>query len=300
MANDFPSSDGVAPAGSSASGGASGQMANGQIQPRLVAVKSSIEEIVHGNYFEVAGRWEPDYLITPAGRRMSRVNLLGIVVANFFAEDGNYGTVTLDDGTETIRLKSFKGEVKSLRDLQMGQVVSVIGKLRKYKDEVYIAPEAIFQSDLDRLTLRKLELLKERRKIESLKSLVVKTSAEFDEPGKLVDFLSTKYGFDRSVVEAVIIAQNPPSSQQQSQGSYSNEQAVDPQQELQAAPSPTAQKAKQGVLSAIEKTGSTGAEYGAILRETGISSAEVDEAIKELISEGEIFEPKSGRFRRLL
>ncbi len=274
-----------------------------QVQPRLVAVKASISEIAGGNYFEVSGRWEPDYLISPSGRRMSRVNLLGVVVANYFAEDGNYGTVTIDDGTETIRLKAFKGEVKILKELQFGQVVSVIGKLRKYRDEVYISPEAIFPSDLDKLMLRRLELVRETRKVSSLRDLVAKTSAEFDDPSKMVEFLSTKYGFDRSAIEAVIVSQNPsagpgsPAAREQ-QAAAAEEGAEGGAPE--APPSAAAIKAKQAVLSAIEKTGSSGAEYGAILRETGLSSSAVDESIKELISEGEIFEPKSGRFRRLL
>jgi RPA family protein len=264
-----------------------------QIQPRLVAVKAQISDLIAGAYFEVAGKWEPDYLITPAGERVSRVNLIGLVVANFFSEDGNYGTVTVDDGTETIRLKSFKGDVKALKELQIGQVVCVIGKVRKYKDEVYIAPETIVPSDSDREMLRKLELLRNKKRLSSLKELVLKTSPEFDDPAKLIEFLSTKYGFSKESIEAVLISQT-------SSPAAAPAAPIDDSAEPQSEGPKASPKAKATVLAAIESGGSAGVDYGAILKVSGLSAIDVDGAIKELIGEGEIFEPRSGRFRRLL
>lgn len=273
---------------------------NRPIQPRLVAVKTSIKSVLSGNYFQHTGKWEPDYVVTPEGEKVSRINLIGAVVSAYFSEDGNYGAVTLDDGTETIRLKAFKGEIKPLQDLKIGSIVNVIGRLRKYKDELYIAPETIIPSDTQRELLRRLEIEKSKRKLAKLKSLVVENSAEFDEPQKLIDFLSNKYGFSKSAVEAVLLSDTPKSpslesGQEGGEGSSSGEGEGEEESVPKANPN-----LKASVLGAIEKAGSQGIDYSAILRETSLSAGEADPAIKELISEGEIFEPRSGKFKRLV
>ncbi|MFH0961648.1 MAG: OB-fold nucleic acid binding domain-containing protein [archaeon] len=264
-----------------------------QIQPRLVAVKTDLRSIVTGNYFEVSGKWEPDYLITPDGERVSRINLVAFVVSSYFSEDGNYGAVTLDDGTETIRLKSFKGDVKVLKDLKIGSVVNVIGKVRKFRDEVYISPETIVPSDQDRELLRKLEIAKRKLKLKSLRELVIQNSPEFDEPQKLIEFISSKYGFPKETIEAVLLST---SSTPKQPAEIPENLPGDSGDETPKA----SQKAKASVLASIEKASGQGIDYSSILRETALSTQDADTAIKELIAEGEIFEPRSGRFKRLV
>ncbi len=268
---------------------------NRPIQPRLVAVKANIKSVLSGKYFQHTGKWEPDYIVTPNGEKISRINVIGAVVSAYFSEDGNYGAVTIDDGTETIRLKAFKGEIKPLQDLKIGSIVNIIGRLRKYKDELYIAPETIIPSDTQRELLRRLEIEKSNRKLAKLKGLVAENSAEFDEPQKLIDFLSNKYGFSKSAVEAILLSDNPAT-----QTTESGQRAMEDSAEEEEAVPKANPNLKAAILGVIEKSGSQGIDYSAILRETSLSAGEADPAIKELISEGEIFEPRSGKFKRLV
>ena len=74
---------------------------------RQTAVKTRIIDIVGGKFFRQDGK-EPNYLQTASGRKISRVRILATVVGKFTSDDGMFGSVVLDDGTETIRAKTFK------------------------------------------------------------------------------------------------------------------------------------------------------------------------------------------------
>jgi len=73
---------------------------------RLTAKKSSIVEIMKGRFVKKTG-FESSYVLTNLARRLSRVRVLGLVVDKFISDDERYATITLDDGTDTIRCKSF-------------------------------------------------------------------------------------------------------------------------------------------------------------------------------------------------
>ena len=124
---------------------------------RLVAYKAWIRDIVTAPYVQQAG-WEPNY-IELAGVRVSRVNLLASVVGKFVSEDGNYATITLDDGTETIRSKAFGPDVIKLKDTRIGSLVRFIGKIKNYNEETYLAPEIVREvEDPNWIIVRQLEL----------------------------------------------------------------------------------------------------------------------------------------------
>jgi hypothetical protein len=124
---------------------------------RAVARKTWIYSLIKGNFNKSEG-WNPAY-VEHEGEKYSRVSLLATVVAKFLTEDGNYASVTLDDGTETIRLKAFGPDVAKLRDVSIGNVVRCIGKMRMYNEEIYIAPEILRPiDDPNWLLLHKLQL----------------------------------------------------------------------------------------------------------------------------------------------
>ena len=57
-------------------------MAEGDMT-RLTAFKVPVSDIVSGKFIDVEGRWEPNYVITKLGQRVSRVRVMGIVVSKF-------------------------------------------------------------------------------------------------------------------------------------------------------------------------------------------------------------------------
>ena len=65
--------------------------------------------------------------------------------------------MTLDDGSGQIKLKVFGDDSEKFRDVVQGQTVVVIGMVRYWNNETYIAPELVKEKDSKYLMLRKLE-----------------------------------------------------------------------------------------------------------------------------------------------
>ena len=126
---------------------------------RQTAKKVRILDLMSGEWVRKEGM-EPSYVQTKSGEQVSRARILSTVVGKFQAEDGNFASVTLDDGTDTIRAKTFK-TVKPLDSVNVGDIVELIGKVREWNDEVYILPELVRKLvDPNFELLRRLELLR--------------------------------------------------------------------------------------------------------------------------------------------
>ncbi|UCD03666.1 MAG: hypothetical protein JSW73_03945 [Candidatus Woesearchaeota archaeon] len=141
---------------------------------RQVAHKLWISDIVNSNFVKKEG-WDPSY-VEVGDKNVSRVNVIATVVGKFVSEDANYATINLDDGTETIRAKAFGPDVSKVMEVNVGNIIRFIGKVRKYEEEVYLSPEIARQvDDPNWVLVRKLEL-KEPKKIKEEK--VEKVSEE--------------------------------------------------------------------------------------------------------------------------
>jgi len=124
---------------------------------RQTASKVWITDLHNGKYSK-GGGFNPNY-IEVGGKQIARVQLMATIVGKFLSEDGNYGTITLDDGTETIRVKAFGPDVLKLKGAGIGSVVRFIGKPKEYNSEVYLAPEIIREIDNPNwIIVNKLEL----------------------------------------------------------------------------------------------------------------------------------------------
>ncbi|MBD3263236.1 hypothetical protein GF374_02550 [Candidatus Woesearchaeota archaeon] len=124
---------------------------------RIVSKKVWIKDLHSGEYTKTEG-WNPNY-IEINSEKISRVHLIATTVSKFISEDGNYGTITLDDGSETIRIKAFGPDVIKLKDSKIGKLVRFIGKVKEYNDEIYLSPEVIRNiEDPNWMIVHKLEL----------------------------------------------------------------------------------------------------------------------------------------------
>ena len=133
---------------------------------RMTAKKVRIADIASGEWVQQDGM-EPSYVITKSGERVSRARIMATIVSKFLSEDGNFGSVTIDDGTDTIRAKCFK-DMDPLDKAETGQLVDMTGKVREYNGEVYIIPEIIRQvKNPNLLLLRKLEITKRLRDLKA-------------------------------------------------------------------------------------------------------------------------------------
>lgn len=278
---------------------------NRPIGPRLVAFKVQIGDLVNGRFVEVEGKWEPNYLITPMGQKVSRVRVMGRILAKFTNEEGSYGSLTIDDTTGAIRLKAFRTELQLFKDPQIGDLVDCVCKVRTYLDEVYLTPETVAVLDNPNWELlRRLELAQERRRQTGLKETVLKTLDESGGDSTRAKEMLAQKGIPGDIVDAIISAPAQVTSEETA-ATMSVEPAQHEEQQEAAAP-----KEEEGARSAENKVkvmkvleeagGRDGADYGIILQKSGLEAHVLDEVIRELITDGEIFEPKSGRFKRLV
>jgi RPA family protein len=132
---------------------------------RMTARKVRLSELMSGKWVKREGM-EPSFIVTDSGEKISRARVLGTVVGRFLAEDGNFASITLDDGTDTIRAKTFKS-TKPVDEIGVGDLVDLIGKVREYNGEVYIIPEVITRVDPNMELLRRLELIKKARELKA-------------------------------------------------------------------------------------------------------------------------------------
>jgi len=245
---------------------------------RLTAKKASLTEIVHGKFVQKSG-FESNYVLSRLGRKLSRVMVLGLVVDKFMSEDGNYATITLDDGTETLRCKVFVN-TKIFDTINPGDLVQVMGKVREYNGEIYAVPESIRKEEANAETLRMLELKKQndeqRKKIKIVFDLKDQT-ADLNE----LKAVALKQGVSNEEAEGILEAQDLIEAEAEKKSEESS-------------------GAKDAVLKMIdEKDAGNGVDYGEILKGSGLPENVVDSTIQELLESGTCFEPKAGKIKRI-
>lgn len=175
------------------------------------------------------------------GHSLSTVRVMGVVVSKYDSE--KFTIVTLDDSTETISVRAFGEDKGLLENVFVGATIDVIGALREYEEETYIAPRSVWLvEDPNWEVVRNLELL----------------------------IRAKKSGVTTSVEEVL------------------DEEA--PQEE----------DLKPIVLALIEKLDAgDGADYNALLKDSGLEDTLLDRALNKLLSDSEIYEPKIGKFKKV-
>ena len=147
---------------------------------RQTAKKLKLVNLTSGKFEEKEGQ---KILITEYGEEIGRIRILATVVSRFVSEDKEFASVTLDDGTDTIRVKGWK-DTKNLQGLNVGDIIDLIGKVREYNGETYLTNEIVQKIDDPNLELlRKLELL------QKMKSQGIKKKAEVSQPVTKLDSL---------------------------------------------------------------------------------------------------------------
>ena len=147
---------------------------------RLIAHKLWLNSLKEENFVETTGEFESNY-ISVNDKQVSRINIIANVVNKFKSEDGNYIGITIDDSSAQIRLKTWREDTKILENVNIGETIIVIGKVRIYNNEIYVFPEIVKKIDFNQELLRKLELIKEYglpKETLSIKEPEVKTEYE--------------------------------------------------------------------------------------------------------------------------
>ena len=121
---------------------------------RQVAVKTTINLLLSGTYMQ-EDEQSPNFLLTIYDQKIYRLNLVATILNK--EQQGIITNFLIDDGTGTIILRFFE-ENKKVTTLGIGDIVLIIGKLRRYNQEKYLSPEVIKKVPPLWLKERKLEL----------------------------------------------------------------------------------------------------------------------------------------------
>lgn len=132
------------------------------MQGRQTAHKLWIAEIIDADYTREEGEWEPNYLDIK-GIKVARVNVLGTITEVFVNSLGDYAAVTIEDGSASVAIRVFKGDIRLVTGLAIGDSILVIGRPKQYQNEIYIVPEIVRKLDNPAwIKVRKAELIQTR------------------------------------------------------------------------------------------------------------------------------------------
>src|SRR3989344_6588497 len=105
------------------------------IQKRNTAYKIWISDIHNGSFTRDE---EGPYVLQLNGYNVNRVNLIGTIINKQESENGEFIALTLDDGSDAIRIKAWREDISMLKKFHVGDPINIIGRLREYNNERYI------------------------------------------------------------------------------------------------------------------------------------------------------------------
>lgn len=139
---------------------------------RNIAYRLRVGDIVNAKPISIDGKL---IYVDYGGKKVLRVNVIANVVEKF-VNDGEkkYASVTVDDASGQIRLKSFGEDISILKEVSQGDTLQIIGLVREYNGELYLSPEIIKIVESKWNLVRKLEIQKRQRENPPPKEVSVK------------------------------------------------------------------------------------------------------------------------------
>ncbi|MBT4577078.1 hypothetical protein HOM13_03275 [Candidatus Woesearchaeota archaeon] len=226
---------------------------------RQVAFKIWISNLNNGNFVKGSKNGENfiPSCVELKDSQVSRVNIVATIVDVFKSEDGNYFSFTLDDGSGTIRIKAFNEDTNNLIDIEKGDSVLVVGRVREYQEELYLSPEIT-----KKITDPNIELI---RKAELL--------SMYGKPEK--EQLLSRTQFVPAQNQNGI-PQDVPKEQDSSH-----------------------EELRQKIISYLMANDDSGAELSSLSKTIDKDDTITEAVVKELLTEGEIYENKPGHYKAI-
>ena len=236
---------------------------------RIYSIKTDVKHIITGKYVAQEG-FNPNYVLTGSGKRLSRVRVLATVVDKFLAESGKFASITIDDGTDTIRVKAFNA-VSMFDRIDVGSEIDLIARVKEYQGEVYLVPEIITSVEANFHLLRELELREQQRELEKKRKIVLENQKQASDMTELERLMRERFGIQPEEVEAILQVQEEPED-----------------------------KNKDSILKLIEEHDEgNGCDYAELIKISGLPEDVIDSIVNELLSEGVCFEPRPGKIKKL-
>ncbi len=125
---------------------------------RAVAHKIWISDLLNGSYTRGSEQFDIGY-VEVLGLKIAKVNIIGSIVDKFSGE--NHTNAAIDDSSGTLRLRCWGVDSNLLDNINVGDLVLVVGKVKEYNNKIFVSPEIIKKlDDPIWLKVRRLELIK--------------------------------------------------------------------------------------------------------------------------------------------
>lgn len=269
------------------------------MKKRFPASRVYIKDILEGYFVKSEGDFEPNYLITKDARKIYRAKIVGTVIREpLIAEDETYGKFQIDDGTGVIWVLGFRDDTKFAKLVKKGDLVQVIGKIAEWRDDKQILVEGVAKVHPNMWILHRYETLKEK--------------IEHARKAKIAFEIYNTYGI---TAKSKVIAKNKGVPEElletidELYGIIMEEKAMEePVEELieeeiteeGKEENEILEKVKQEILEILRsKKIAVSRKY--ILKKLGEKYDEetIEDAIAELLADGEIYEPETGYYKLL-
>jgi len=249
------------------------------MKKRAASHRLTLEEIHRGEFVSTEEDFELNYLITEDARKIYRAKVVATVVSEpYISDDGAYGRMQLDDGFDTVSASVFREQTSLLENVGMGDLIQVIGKIREWQGEKQLTLEAVAKVNPNFLILHRLEILKARKEHQEILRKAQKIYSEEGEKVRSARERAKQEGIPTDIVEAL------------DELKYLEEKEEGPEVSR-------TEIIKNKVLSLIGEH-PDGLEMDAILAAFAdtYTSDEIEEAVRDLLSSGEIFERRINVF----
>ncbi|AMQ18515.1 OB-fold nucleic acid binding domain-containing protein [Thermococcus peptonophilus] len=266
------------------------------MKKRLPASRVYIRDILEGYYVRSDGDFEPNYLITKDARKVYRVKVVATVVREpVISDDETYGKFQIDDGTGTIWVLGFRDDTRFIRLVKKGNLVQIIGKVAEWRDDKQILVEGVAKVSPNFWILHRFETLKEK--------------VEHAEKAKIAFEIYDRYGI---TAKAKVIAKNKGVSEELlqtidelytlmlEQRTLEEELFEDEAEEEKSPENPEVEKAKEAIINLLREKGKALSHKFIVKKLSSEFDEEIiEEAIAQLLAEGEIYEPEIGFYEPL-
>jgi hypothetical protein len=248
------------------------------MKKRMPSTRTNLDEIVRGHYVKDEEDFAPNYLITESCRKIYRAKIVATVVNDpFISDDESYGRILLDDTTETLWAYFFRENTILLKGVSKGDLIQAVGKIGEWRNENRLNIEAVSVVPPNFWLLHRLELIKEDRNFKKEVKRAEKIKNEEENLKKARERAEAE-GIPPEIIEAMYEMEY-----------VAEEKGID------------ATLIKEKILSTIERLDEgEGVELDTLVSEiTEFSPEEVESVVRDLLSDGEIFEPKINRYTKV-
>ncbi len=183
-------------------------------------------------------------------KKISRINVVATVVQVLKNNEKQYAFLTIDDSSGQIRVKTWSESIQLLDNINIGDTILLIGRIREYNNEIYIVPEIVKKVNALWEIERRLELSKD-----------------------------TENGIEKQKITEIQIKNSE---------KYIGDNAALVTEEKVQAPPETLKGKIINLIEKLDKE--DGADIIEVINQSNLEKSKVDKVIEDLIKQGEIYQ----------